>query len=114
MLEWKCALCACRCGFIMGVVGFSTISKMLLNLCLGRGGRDSIIMFLAQYVIIIINIAICLMISATTSFIFTAQKERMHSVSERAIEKNPKTLCVCFSVLIFFVCLFFYRAPVSQ
>lgn len=35
----------------------------------------------------------------------------MHLVSERAIEKNPKILCVCFSVL---VCLFlFYRASVS-
>lgn len=28
----------------------------------------------------------------------------MHLVNERAIEKNPKIWCVCFSVL---VCLFF-------
>lgn len=31
----------------------------------------------------------------------------MHLVNERAVEKNPKILCVCFSVLLFVVCVFF-------
>lgn len=72
------------------------------------GEGTALSLFLAHYIVIIINI-MAFIISAAIICFLTAQKERMHLVNERAIEKNPKTLCVCFSVLF----LFFYWAYVS-
>lgn len=68
-----------------------------------EGGWTALSLFLAHYIIIIIiiNIVAVFIINATTIFILTAQKERLHLVNERAIEKNPKNLCVCFSVLVY-------------
>lgn len=68
---------------------------------------DCIQIFLAHCAIIILGIVIWSWV--LWQFSFYHLRKRMHLVSERAIEKNPKILCVCFSVLVSFF-LFFWAS----
>lgn len=73
------------------------------------GVWDCIQIFLAHSAIIIIGVNIVIWSWVLWPFSFYHLRKRMHLVTESAIEKNPKILCVCFSVLVYLF-LFFWAS----